>query len=457
MNKKPLINQNFLVYIIFLFFTISIFLSITVFSLSNFNLSENDEFAYAEETETVYISDELAFESFLSDCSLHNLFSRGENNIQSVTSNKKYILTTDIYLRRKNHEYSVEKKWNAEYFDGEFDGRGHSIVNFELDNEKAGVYSATANMFGYGFFSLIGEHAAVRNLNFVSANIDFSDKETAIVAGTNAGFIENVKVEGYVQGKTWTAGICIYNFGKIHNTLSLASVNLIPGDYYTGTSGYICAINSEDIYEEKKANLVNDYETFIRYYELNSNQFYDISDDDTDSVIGDDVTEGSYEYIQNEEHVTVPAHLSYIYDCYISDYYGTIWYLEDYKTLYESYPNTSPYEVDMIKDINLFNVEIDISNDLEQLNYVEVLKGADCEAFPYASFNRNSHNFYNRDIVSVEYDYSYINGGLSIPDESFSLVGSGTEEYPYVIASLSDLLKCGSMEAADQVTFDYYI
>lgn len=457
MNKKPLINQNFLVYIIFLFFTISIFLSITVFSLSNFNLSENDEFAYAEETETVYISDELAFESFLSDCSLHNLFSRGENNIQSVTSNKKYILTTDIYLRRKNHEYSVEKKWNAEYFDGEFDGRGHSIVNFELDNEKAGVYSATANMFGYGFFSLIGEHAAVRNLNFVSANIDFSDKETAIVAGTNAGFIENVKVEGYVQGKTWTAGICIYNFGKIHNTLSLASVNLIPGDYYTGTSGYICAINSEDIYEEKKANLVNDYGTFIRYYELNSNQFYDISDDDTDSVIGDDVIEGSYEYIQNEEHVTVPAHLSYIYDCYISDYYGTIWYLEDYKTLYESDPNTSPYEVDMIKDINLFNVEIDISNDLEQLNYVEVLKGADCEAFPYASFNRNSHNFYNRDIVSVEYDYSYINGGLSIPDESFSLVGSGTEEYPYVIASLSDLLKCGSMEAADQVTFDYYI
>lgn len=457
MNKKPLINQNFLVYIIFLFFTVSIFLSITFFSFSNLNHSINEEFAHAEETETVYISDELAFESFLSDCSLHNLFSRGENAIQSVTSSKKYILTTDIYLRRKNFESSAEKKWNAEYFDGEFDGRGHSIVNFELDNEKAGVYSPTANMFGYGFFSLIGENGVVRNLNFVSANVDFSDKEAAIVAGTNAGSIVNVKAEGYVQGRTWAAGICVYNFGKIYNTLSLASVNLIPGEYYTGTSGYICAINSEDIYEEKKANLVNDSVTYVRYYELNSNQFYDKIDDVTDSVIGDDVLEESYVYIQNEEYITGPAHLSYIYDCNISDYYGTIWYLEDYKALYENDPNTSPYEVSMINDINLFNVEIDITNDLEQLSYVEVLKGEDSETFPYASFNRNSHNFYNRDIVSVEYDYSYINGGLTTPDESISLVGTGTKDYPYVIATLSDLLKCGSMEAADQVTFDYYM
>ena len=96
-------------------------------------------------------------------------------------------------------------------FEGEFDGNGHSITGFKLENYP----------YDYaGFFGYVGVGGVVKNLKFISPEITSMGYNVAVVVGKSNGLIDNVDlsdVKIVADAGYNVAAIAGNNFGTVQN------------------------------------------------------------------------------------------------------------------------------------------------------------------------------------------------------------------------------------------------
>ena len=129
---------------------------------------------------------------------------------------KTILLTEDISI--VGHFESIP------YFNGIFDGNGHTIKNYRYSGDQ----------YINGFINEIGSEGLVENLT-LDAGIRTNEEAQCIgaLAGINAGAIENCRVYGNISAGTEVGGIVGINQeeGLIINSENHAQ---ITGFYYTG-------------------------------------------------------------------------------------------------------------------------------------------------------------------------------------------------------------------------------
>ncbi len=168
---------------------------------------------------------------------------QGMESLPLEETNGKYILNNkDEFLAFINSSSSysgktVELNCNIDMknevigtsntFQGTFDGKGHSIINFRTSN---------------GLFQEIGTGGKVTNLHISGASFD-GESSAGIVAGINSGEIENVLVTGNLtvtKDMNYTGGIAGNNKGIINNCVF--SGNITADADSAGAGKYIGGI-----------------------------------------------------------------------------------------------------------------------------------------------------------------------------------------------------------------------
>ncbi len=115
----------------------------------------------------------------------------GKCRLDTWSANKVIVLTQDIDLIGK--EFS-----GIPYFDGIFDGQGHTIKEFNI----------TGDISYAGFFSRLGKEAVIKNLN-ISGSVITGAENVMIggLAGDNSGVIRDCSFKGVVRGVDYIGGL----------------------------------------------------------------------------------------------------------------------------------------------------------------------------------------------------------------------------------------------------------
>lgn len=111
----------------------------------------------------------------------------------------------------------------AGVFTGVLDGNGKKISNLLFN---------TATTDNVALFNELSTSATVKNLEFINASFT-AQNNTALLAVTNRGIIDNIKASGTIKGKQYVSGITANNFGKITN--SDVAALAISGDNYVAS------------------------------------------------------------------------------------------------------------------------------------------------------------------------------------------------------------------------------
>ena len=157
-------------------------------------------------------------------------------SLDSWSKGKEFVLTSDIVLTGK--EFS-----SIPIFSGTFDGQGHSIKGVSV-----------TGVTGRGLFSIIGENAAVKNLNVVGI-VRPSGSESSIggIAGTNKGVVYNCKFSGKVAATNTVGGIVGENTST-GSVLKCTAAGTVDGEKFTGG---VVGNNSGNIVQSINAASVN--------------------------------------------------------------------------------------------------------------------------------------------------------------------------------------------------------
>lgn len=157
-------------------------------------------------------------------------------SLDSWSKGKEFVLTSDIILTGK--EFS-----SIPIFSGTFDGQGHSIKGVSV-----------TGVTGRGLFSIIGENAAVKNLNVVGI-VRPSGSESSIggIAGTNKGVVYNCKFSGKVAATNTVGGIVGENTST-GSVLKCTAAGTVDGEKFTGG---VVGNNSGNIVQSINAASVN--------------------------------------------------------------------------------------------------------------------------------------------------------------------------------------------------------
>jgi len=122
---------------------------------------------------------------------------------QGISFNRCVVsLKNDIDLRNYKEwtpiggKFIVNGKKKKYYFEGSFDGKGHTIYNLTITKGKK--YS--------GLFSKLYVTEEIRNLNIEGAYV-IGGKKSAILVGDSDGDITNCSVDGNLWGTTMVGGI----------------------------------------------------------------------------------------------------------------------------------------------------------------------------------------------------------------------------------------------------------
>jgi filamentous hemagglutinin family protein len=126
-----------------------------------------------------------------------------------------------------NLDLSGDAGYSLAWFAGDLDGRGHTLSNLTISNN-----GIAAN---WGLFGNVLAGARVSNLNLAAANVSGYDN-VGMLAGSNAGTLEQVSASGIVSGgrrysNSSTGGLVGANSGTIVAASSQGEVN---GDFQTG-------------------------------------------------------------------------------------------------------------------------------------------------------------------------------------------------------------------------------
>lgn len=145
-------------------------------------------------------------------------FIKSAEDLQAIGSNSttldgKYALLTDI-------DASMTANWNngsgfmpIDGFSGKLNGLGHSISGLSINRPT---------MDAVGVFGHITYDGEVHNLNLNNASVR-GQNEVGMLAGKNAGLINQVQVQGSVNGVDDTGGLVGYNFSDTYHTSSIYS------------------------------------------------------------------------------------------------------------------------------------------------------------------------------------------------------------------------------------------
>lgn len=129
--------------------------------------------------------------------------------IVSITSEDDFVLLTE---NCKTESFSTGKTFRLDadldlsdyenlflpVMDGTFDGNGHQITGITLSEE----------MSDYGLFRYVGANGVIKNLSVEGEILGGDEQENiGILAGSNAGSIENCISRGTLNGETAIGGI----------------------------------------------------------------------------------------------------------------------------------------------------------------------------------------------------------------------------------------------------------
>ena len=132
--------------------------------------------------------------------------------------------------------YDCDDDGNKEniYYNGTFDGQGHTI---------SGLYLNNAKQSNVGLFGQIDSDAEICNVTL--SDIYFSaDDFVSGVCGENEGTVTNCRITGLVNGGEMVGGICGVNLNKITNCINGGSVE---GEMYvSGVCGYNQGVSITD-------------------------------------------------------------------------------------------------------------------------------------------------------------------------------------------------------------------
>lgn len=170
-------------------------------------------------------------------------------DLQNISNNWSghYILNTDLNMAGIAFTPLGSED---QPFSGVFNGNGHTIENLNL---QSGTATST------GLFGAVNKSGVVTNLNLTDAEA-VGRYDVGILAGENAGFIQNVKVDGSVSGYSNVGGLVgANNGGEINYCKATADVQpqsdfagiLVGGNagliQYSQASGEVIAPNSNHI------------------------------------------------------------------------------------------------------------------------------------------------------------------------------------------------------------------
>lgn len=174
-------------------------------------------YADNEEEKTIDVS-EVEPENYIEISTVDELLLLAEACKLDAYSIGKYVeLKADLDL--KNVEFE-----GIPYFNGFFDGKGHTISNILLDGKSS----------QYGLFRYVGELGVVSDLEVSGAvTPDGSKEEVGGIVGVNYGVIQNCSFEGTVCGDDTVGGVAGWNCstGQI---ISCSSNALVLATDYTG-------------------------------------------------------------------------------------------------------------------------------------------------------------------------------------------------------------------------------
>lgn len=143
------------------------------------------------------------------------------DQLQCIENNDlsgRYILMNDLNGNNVDDYRPIGN--DSILFNGEFDGKGHSIKDLNINSQD---YT--------GVFGGVGENGYVHDLNVVNSDVDGGDS-VGLIAGVSNGDLENVNVDGTVTGDTAVGGIVGRHLSNnIENSNSSVTVN---GGSYTG-------------------------------------------------------------------------------------------------------------------------------------------------------------------------------------------------------------------------------
>ncbi len=158
-----------------------------------------------------------------------------DSGVVSITSEDDFVLLTE---NCKTETFSTGKTFRLDadldlsdyenlflpVMDGTFDGNGHQITGVALNEE----------MSDYGLFRYVGANGIIKNLSVEGEILGGEEQENiGILAGSNAGSIENCISRGTLNGETAIGGIA----GKNEETGTISrSTNeaVIDGKMQTG-------------------------------------------------------------------------------------------------------------------------------------------------------------------------------------------------------------------------------
>jgi len=219
MKKKRFIRNTALSFLLML----SLVLSDTGIVLAE-NESENTESKTeegvendTEDTETVEVVE-------IEISSLEELLAfADECQFDAYSYGKVFSLTADIDL--SDSEFN-----GVPYFEGLFEGNGHSISGLDLNAKGS----------DYGFFRYLGQYAVVKDLHILgNVKMDGSAVNVGGIAGVNKGIISECSFAGNVSGITSAGGLvgCNKEGGMIFDSEVEGRVTA------TDATGGICGTN----------------------------------------------------------------------------------------------------------------------------------------------------------------------------------------------------------------------
>lgn len=201
--------------------------------------------AEQEEVEDVYEIVEVSTREDLAELS-------GKCRLGSYSENLRVELKADINLAEANEKIGFST------FSGIFSGNNHVIKGLKIDDGDETL----------GLFGFVEEGAVIENL-VVEGEISSTDSKNycGIIAGVNAGTIQNCTAAGIISGTGVTGGVVGLNGsnGVLSNCSNKAQVDSIM------SVGGICGENRGTITNSTNFGQVNDDDAWL-YYEDNSVQ-----------------------------------------------------------------------------------------------------------------------------------------------------------------------------------------
>lgn len=163
------------------------------------------------------------------------------------TSKVTFYMGADIDLNGANWTPIANRSVNSAYqFKGTFDGNGHVVKNFSVNNSGKNY----AGLFGY-----TSNSATVKNLGVVNANVVGQDY-SALLIGSSDGTITNCYAKGTVEGRERVGALAGNVTKDVTDSYSKATVK--GKKYAGGIAGYATKAIKK-CFSEGSVTTTNDY------------------------------------------------------------------------------------------------------------------------------------------------------------------------------------------------------